>query len=134
MNPYKLKARVLFVRNGCPHCRLYKKFIHFMNSKIKLSKRIEVVDCTNYDLYGIEDNPLISLYKEELEAYPTLFFGTSKIEGANSIIELKTWLKVRFMLNDDFIFPEENEYLPNIQKPLIEDFHCQYSGGRLICH
>lgn len=132
INPNYTEGRFLFVVDNCPHCALWKKFIRQFNMRLRPNKRIKIIDCTNYDKYGICINQIIKLYEDELEGgYPVLFIGDSRKDGAESIIECKTWLFAR--LFNDFIFPQRNEFLPITNQPLLFNKSCRYSRGRLTC-
>ena len=133
MNPLKIKGRILFVRNRCPYCFRWEKFIYYLNSKLKRNKRIKVINCSKYFKYGIYDNPLIKIFENDFDAFPTLFFDGEKKEGANSLIECKAWIITRLILNNDFIFEETPEYLPSINKYMIFDKECKYIKRKVFC-
>jgi len=126
-----MNDRVLFVIDGCGHCAKWKKFIYLFNQKLKMEKRIRIIDCTLADRNGIITDNLISKYEQNIEGYPVLFIGDSRKDGANSVIEVKAWLKARLM--GDLIFPEFNEYLPNIQKYAMFNKICKQRRGELRC-
>lgn len=132
IHPLLTKGRVLFVEKDCPHCAIYKKFIFEFNLQLKLDKRIAVVDCTEYDTFGICRNPIIKVFEPYFDAYPTLFIDGEKKEGVNSIIECKAFLNAR--LRKDFIFEKLPEYLPSINQYTIFNQVCRYRKGRIECH
>ena len=125
------RGRFLFIKSDCPYCSLYKKFIFKLNNELKPEKRIRIIDCTRYDLYGVCDNPIIKIFERHLESYPTLFIDGSKKVGANSVLECKAWLKAR--LFTDFYFEQEPDYFPTIRKYSLFDSQCKHRQGRIIC-
>ena len=131
INPNYTEGRFLFVVEDCPHCAVWKKFIRLFNMQLRPEKRIKVIDCTYYDVFGISTDPIIELYENKLNSYPTLFIGDSKKEGAESVTECQSWLFAR--LFKDFIFPQRNKMLTTIGKPLLFNQSCKYSKGRLLC-
>ena len=133
IHPLKIYGRILFIRQGCPYCAKWEKFIYSLNQELKLDKRIKVIDCTKYHNYGIYDDPIIKLFEEDFDSFPTLFFEGEKKEGANSTIECKAWLVTRLLLAGDFIFPKSPEYLPEINDYMIFDKKCKYINKRVYC-
>lgn len=131
INPIKSKGRILFVIDGCHICNIWKSFVHRFNLKLKPEKRIKIIDCTRYDSYGVEDNPIIKLFEKEIDGYPVLFLEGSRKDGANSLIECQAWLKAR--LFGDFVFQERNEYLPHIGKYAMFNKDCRIKKGELVC-
>lgn len=131
INPV-LYSRVLFIRNDCPYCRLYKKFIFRLNQQLKIDKRIDIICCTKNDDLDICDNPKIKIFENYFDSYPTLFIDGEKKSGANSVIECLAFFKSRFFY--DFYFDQEPEYLPNIQKTTMFNLDCRHRKGRIICH
>jgi len=129
IHPLLLNARVLFVTDQCDYCMKYKKCIDKINSELKLDKRIEIVDCTNFHTFGIVDNPKIRLFYKYIQgSYPILFFMNSRKDGSNSVTEVEAWLRAR--LDDDFIYPMNNRYMWNK--------NCQFIKGgifkrKIIC-
>jgi len=132
INPLLKKGRFLFVLEGCDHCQIYKKFIRQINMELKPDKRIQVIDCTSYNLFGISDNPLIELFERYFDGFPTLFIEGGIKSGANTVEECKAWINAR--LFNDFEFPKEPEYLPILRSYATFDKSCKYYKGRLICN
>jgi len=126
-----MTSRVLFIKNNCPYCAIYKKVIYQLNSQLKLNKQIKIIDCTNNDSYGICDNPIIKIFEGHFDSYPTLFIDGERKSGANSVLECLYFLKAR--LFGDFYFPQEPEYLPTIKKSTMFNLECKHRKGRLIC-
>ena len=133
IHPLKTHGRILFIRRGCPYCFKWEKFIYSLNFELKINKRIKVIDCSKYYAYRIYDNPIIKLFEDDFDSFPTLFFEGEKKEGANSVIECKAWLVTKLILNNDFIFPKAPEYLPQINDYMIFDKECKYIKHRVYC-
>ncbi len=131
INPNYTEGRFLFVVDGCPHCSIWEKFIREFNMQLKSNKRIKIIDCTYYDLYGILTDSIVKLYEEDIDGYPVLFIGDSRKDGAETITECKAWLNAR--LFGDFIFSQRNEFLPIINKSVMFNKLCKHSQGRVIC-
>lgn len=120
----------MFVVDWCSHCRIWKKFINQMNNEFKLNKRINIIDCSNYAKYGMND-PIIKIFDKYIDGYPVLFIKGSRKDGANSLIECKQWLKIKKF--DDLVFPKE-DFFETINKKEIFDISCKKIKGRLICN
>ena len=123
-----MRTRVLFTINGCHHCHIWSEVVERYNTKMPLSKRIRVVDCTKYYDFNIITDPIIRLYSKFIKGnYPTLFFEGEKVDGANSREEVEAWLLTR--LFDDFIVDENNSAMFNKD--------CQYQdtifGRKPVC-
>lgn len=131
INPNYTQGRFLFVVDGCPHCAIWEKFISQFNMLLKPNKRVKVIDCTYYDMYGICVDPVVRLFEREIDGYPIMIINGAVKDGAENLIECKAWLQAR--LFNDFIFAQRNEYLPIIGKSTMFNKTCKYSQGRLIC-
>lgn len=101
------KLRVCFFIQSCPRCRILCEFIERINFKLPYSKQIKMVDCTLYQNYRVLDNPLIALYNKSFDGFPCVFFGNTKISGANTRFQSEAFLKGLF--EEDFIYPEQSE-------------------------
>ena len=101
------KYRILFIKQKCEHCRKVIGFIERINSKLPIDKRVRVIDCTMYQDYGILNDPLIQLFSKSFDGYPTAFISGIKVSGANSRVEIETY--INDLLEDDFIIGESNE-------------------------
>ena len=133
INPLLTKGRILFVKNGCPFCKKWENFIYNLNSHIKINKRIQIIDCSNYSRYGIVDNPVIDIFEPYFDSYPTLFFEGEKKTGISSSIEAKSWLVTRLILEDDFIFQRDPKLLETLEKNALFNLDCRFFKGRLVC-
>ncbi|MDP2337939.1 MAG: hypothetical protein Q8N05_16135 [Bacteroidota bacterium] len=118
------KCRILFVVDRCPHCRIYKDFIERYNVLVPITKRIKVIDCTNFhDFKMVNDNPLIKVFQKYLNgSYPVLFFEGFRIDGATSRTEAE--IVIRTLMEDDFEIPVHNPYTFNE--------NCKWVKGRKI--
>lgn len=102
------KSRVLFVKNGCPYCRLYYYFIEELNFNLPIEKRIKVINCSSYEQFGVAESYLIEIFAPYFNSYPTLFIDGRKVSGSNTLEELESWCKS--YLSKDFIIPENNNF------------------------
>lgn len=102
------KSRVLFIKDGCPHCGKYYPFIEKANMNLPVEKRIKVINCTSYEQFGVAESYLIGIFTPYFNAYPTLFIDGLKVSGSNSVPETQAW--VYSYLSRDFITPEDNPY------------------------
>jgi len=131
-----MKARVLFVIDGCDHCRIWKTFIEKFNMNLPINKRIIMLDCSRYHDFGIIEHPLIRAYRKHLGSYPTLFFEGQKVEGTNTSIELLAFM--RSYCKDDVLLPDrlytilDGKFIPfNFER------ECEHKrtwlGKRVVC-
>ena len=132
-----LNARVLFIREGCPHCRLWLEFIERINTNLPINKRIQVIDCAPYDYYGIITHPLIRKYKDYFDSYPTLFLGHEKRSGSHTRVEIESFIKSRLI--NEFIFPYDMSIILNGQvSDLRFEKECRYEKGwfkkKVVCN
>jgi len=111
-------ARVLFIKDGCPFCRIWKKFIESINLELPLRKRFKIVDCTKFEMFKITNDPLIKIFNNSFDGYPTLFFEGRSIAGAHTIEEADAF--VRALVHEDFIITPYNEFLFDKECRFIE--------------
>lgn len=126
------KKNFLFVKDGCDYCKIAKKAVNKINLKLPIIKQIQIVDCTYYDNYGIINDPILNLFRDKINAFPTLFINGTKKEGANSVIEYFAWLKAKLL--NKFLINEGNEYLPNLEVYAMFDYDCVRKSGRIVCN
>ena len=107
-------ARVMIVRKGCSHCRLWKHFIERENLKLKPEKRITIIDGTLMNDYGIYDNPLLKVFDRHFQDFPAIFIEGKKLGIANSQEEAIAFL--RSYLYDDYIIPRVK----------LQNIECEY--------
>ncbi len=122
------KARILFVIDNCFACRIWKEIIESVNTLLPLDKRISIIYCTKFNLYGTHDNPLIRTFDKYIQAYPVLFFEGEKKEGSNSRAEVESWLMTR--VRKDLIVYREIPYLFNQECYYKKNW---YGRKRLVC-
>lgn len=123
INSLFLNSRVLIVKDGCPKCMKWKKFIERINAEVKLDKRIKIIDATKFEQIGFTDDPLLKIFEPYYEGYPTLFFNGVKLMGANSQIELEAYINAA--LRNDFIVPKNNRF--------IFDKECKRINKSIVC-
>lgn len=108
----------IFVIENCPFCHRWVEFIERLNKDLKFEKRVRIIDCTKYYQFGIIDPILRFFYKQIDSEYPVLFHVTNVLgseviglrkDGTNSVTEAEAW--IRSLLNEDFISPQENQYM-----------------------
>lgn len=133
IQPLLTHGRILFTRSHCNHCQKWKDFIYKLNFELKINKRIQVIDCTQFFLYGIYDHPIIKLFEDYIEEFPTLFFEGERKSGSNSTDECASWLITRLILENDFIFPRSPEYLEELGRYNIFNLKCKKIKGRIYC-
>ena len=120
------KARILFVIDNCGYCQIYKQIIETINSKLKFSQRIKVVNCSKLAMFNIIDLPLIESFNKYIEGYPTLFFEGEKKGKPSKIVDLderiiesiySRWINHSLQEN-----PSASQLTRNIQVCLLERF------------
>ena len=132
-----LKSRVCFVRSFCPHCHLVLQVIERLNQNLPINKRIEVIDCYNYDYLKVPKPKILKIFEPFLEGYPTCFIDGEKIDGANTQIEWISYVKSR--LANEFIIPYDyTTIINNEQVELRYEKECKFKKKlftkRVICN
>lgn len=102
-------SRVAFIIQRCPHCRTLCEFIERINMKLPFNKRIDVIDCTQFQNFGIINDQRILLYSKHFDGYPCIFLGNQRIPGTNTREEIEAFLNA--YLKDEFIIGESNEFI-----------------------
>lgn len=116
---FMIKARILFVIDGCSRCQKWKEFIEALNLEVPIEKRVKVINATNYNSLGIIDYPVIKLFDKYMEGnYPFLFFEGVLLNGANSREEAEAF--IRGALHNDFIIKRNNHFLFNNECKYVE--------------
>lgn len=102
-------TRVIFVIDGCHHCRIWKKFIERENLNLHFSKRISVVNSTLMAEQGIYSNYLLKIFDKYIQdppnsgvySFPVLFIDGNVIRGGNTPEEAINYM--RGLLYNDYI-------------------------------
>lgn len=137
MNEFQIKmiqnARLLFVVDNCPKCRTFKSFIERYNTEVPVSKRIKVIDLTNYTDYGML-NPIEVQFRKFISEggfinFPILIFDGTITQGASSRAEAEALIKVAF--DKDFIIQRQNPFLFN--KRCRYEKKGVFKGVGLVC-
>lgn len=132
-NQFYENARVLFVIEDCPKCRIWKSFIERDNTEVPISKRIKIIDLTFYIENKIR-NRYLNIFKKFISEhgifnFPILLFDGTITQGADSRETAEALIKSAF--HKDFIIPKENNY--------YFDKKCRYEnkgllrGNALVC-
>ncbi len=97
-----MENRFLLVRSGCPHCREFLKAIRIVNLKLPLEKKIKIIDCAEWENYGIIIEPVMEKFEKDglKEGYPLCFIDGIIIEPAPKDV-LKVY--VEKLLEEDLI-------------------------------
>jgi len=98
-----MMSRFLLTRKRCPFCRQFIKAVSKLNSKLPTDKKIKIIDCYEWEEFGLRNIPLMDkLEKEGLsEGFPFCYIDGSIIEPAPTPQQLKIILKN--LLKDDLI-------------------------------
>lgn len=99
-----MMSRFLLVRKGCPFCRQMIKVISKLNLRLPIEKRIHIIDCWEWESYGVRNIPLMDkLEKDGLsEGFPFLYADGCVIDPAPTEEQLKIFLKT--YLKEDFLY------------------------------
>ena len=90
-------GRLLFILQGCSHCRLYHGVVEEFNMQLQPDKRIQIVDVTDWWQHGVNVNPIVEFV--EIRGTPTLYLGgkyPQVVEGATTRHYLRGFLKGYF--------------------------------------
>lgn len=121
--------RTLFILNNCQYCREYLRFIGILNSKLPLSKQIDVVEVSDYYDWNITLHPKISAYKKFLTgSFPVLFFEGIRLDSNGSFEELSAFMYT--LVGEELEVPHYNKFL------FKKDCHYEklpVFGRRLVC-
>ena len=86
--------RILFVQDGCVHCKLIYGVVEEFNIFLKPEKRIRIVDMTDKWNYDIDLEPIANHI--DIKGTPTLYMGGENpvlVEGVTTRDWLKGFLK-----------------------------------------
>lgn len=139
MNEFQIqalkKARILFVVDGCPKCRIWKSFIHRGNTEVSISKRVDVQDWTLCMDFGIK-NCIYLLYKKYVSEenggvnFPILVFDGT-IHFCFKFTRGQAEKVLNTLFHKDFIIPQENKHLFN--KVCTYERKGLFKGRGLVC-
>lgn len=98
-----METRFLLVRRKCPYCRQMIKVINKLNLNMTIEKRIRIIDCFEWEEFGVRNIPLMDkLEKDGLsEGFPFLYLDGLIIEPAVDEEQLKIFLTT--FLKEDII-------------------------------
>ena len=100
-----MESRFLLVRTGCPFCREAIKVISKLNLKLPIEKRIRIIDCYEWESYGLKNIPIMDVFNKMglKEGYPFFYLDgiiTEPFPTSEQLkIFLKTFLKSEFIVN-----------------------------------
>lgn len=99
-----IHSRFLLVRKGCPFCRQFIRVISKLNLRLPIDKRIQIIDCYEWEHFGLRNIPLMDkLEKEGLnEGFPFLFIDSIVIDPSPTTEQLKILLEK--FLNEDLLY------------------------------
>lgn len=98
-----MMSRFLLTEAGCPFCRDATSVITRINLRLPADKRINIIDCTNWEQFGIMDKPIMKkLEKEGFNYYPFLYLEGQIIEPAPTPEMLKKVIEVS--LKEDLLY------------------------------
>jgi hypothetical protein len=81
-----------------------------INWNLPLKKAIDIVDCYEYDNFGMKKNPIMQ--KFDFDSYPTIIVNGMKVTDILSEKQLKNFLDGFF--EGDKIVPEEPEFMKDL--------------------
>ncbi len=98
-----MKTRILMTRRGCAFCRDAIRVVNKLNLHFPIEKKIRIIDCWEYEEFGLNNIPLINkLHKDGLkEGFPFLYIDGIIIEPAPTPKQLKILLTS--FLQEDFV-------------------------------
>jgi len=99
-----MESRMLLTRRRCPVCRDFLRVILKINQRLPVEKRIKIIDCYEWEEFGVRGIPLMDkLEKEGLsEGFPFLYISGIIVEPAPTTEILETVLTN--LLKEDFIY------------------------------
>ena len=81
--------RLLFIKNGCPHCSKVKSVVPDINIKLSPEKRIRIINITAED-YNANMHPVAKLVN--FENTPFLYLDGICVEGMTSEYYAKDYI------------------------------------------
>ncbi len=95
-------VRVLLIEASCPACLEYLRVLPKINLRLPIEKRIKIIDCFEWEQFGLKLHPIMDKFGEDFEDYPLLYLDKILITGAIWAEQLKIFLEK--YLEEDFIF------------------------------
>ena len=86
--------RALFIKSSCPFCRMALMPIEEINAKLPIGKRIDVIDCKDWENFGLKTLPIMDKFK--FDGYPTLFLDGIEIKNILAKDQLRSFLNGYF--------------------------------------
>lgn len=98
-----MESRYLLIRKGCPFCRDNVRIISKLNLRLPVEKRIRIVDCYEWEEFGLKNIPIMKLFdKVEIqEGFPFLYIDGIIINPAPTPEQLNIFLKT--FLKEDLL-------------------------------
>lgn len=95
-------VRVLLIQQGCPACLEYLRVLPKINLRLPIEKKIKIIDCFEWEQFGIKPHPIMNKFGNDFQDYPLLYLDGVLITGASWVDQLKIFLEK--YLEEDFIF------------------------------
>ncbi|MHA1329739.1 MAG: hypothetical protein ACTSR2_01555 [Candidatus Hodarchaeales archaeon] len=98
-----METRFLLVRRGCPVCRSFIKVISKINLRLPIEKRIRIIDCYEWEEFGVKNIPLMDKLEQEglSEGFPFFYIDGIIVEPFPTTEQIKIFLET--YLKDEFI-------------------------------
>lgn len=96
----------LFVKSGCPHCRITVSPVAMHNLKVGLKNKIDILDCYEWEHFKMRTHPLLD--RMPIDAYPTLILNGIKVTNIMTKDNLRALIDG--MTQEDKIVPELNKW------------------------
>jgi hypothetical protein len=95
-------SRFLLSKRGCPFCNDSVRVINRMNLKLPIDKQIRILDCADWEEFGVMNIPLIKTFSRMgFDSYPFLYIDGIVFEPSPTPEQLNILLSK--MLGEDFI-------------------------------
>jgi len=96
-------TRVLLVQSSCPGCLEYLRVVPKMNLRLPIEKRIEIIDCFEWEQFGFKSHPIMNNFsRKDFRDYPLLYLDEILVTGLMWTKKIKIFLEK--YLEDDFLF------------------------------
>ena len=98
-----MNTRLLLIRKGCRGCREYLRVLPKINLRLPIDKKIKIIDCFEWDEFGMKSHPIMDSFKrEDFTDYPLLYLNGILITGVLFAEQLRIFLEQ--YLKEDFIY------------------------------